>query len=92
MQNTEHVDLLIEADLLWREISIGDLIMLEDDLQSGEQLLLHAHQPYQVLAKLDGVSGQQRFAVESDQTHQVVEVYPVQLCSYKEAEQPIYLS
>lgn len=92
MQNSEHVDLLLEADLLWREISIGDLIMLEDNFQLDEQLLLQAHKPYQVLAKLHGVSGKQRFAVESDQTHQVVEVYPVQLCSYKEAEYPIYLS
>lgn len=86
----EVVDALVAADMLWREIEIGDLIMLESDLHSGKRLQLQAKQPYQVLAKVQGVSGAQRFCVQSDNTCELVEVYPAQLCSYQEATSPIF--
>jgi len=86
----EVVDALVAADMLWREIDIGDLIMLEGDLHRDDQLQLLAKHPYQVLAKMNGVSGAQHFIVQSDKTDQVVQVYPAQLCSYQEAQGPVF--
>lgn len=86
----EVVDALVAADMLWREIAIGDLIMLEGDLHCDNRLQLTAKQPYQVLAKMNGVSGAQSFIVQSDKTSRVIAVYPAQLCSYQEAQSPVF--
>lgn len=86
----EVVDALVAADMLWREIDIGDLIMLEGDLHRNDRLQLLAKHPYQVLAKMNGASGSQRFIVQSDKTDEVIEVYPAQLCSYQEAQVPVF--
>jgi len=86
----EAIDALIAADILWREIDIGDLIMLEGDLHLRNRLQLQARHPYQVLCKMRGASGAQRFVVQSDQTQEVIEVYPAQLCSYQEAQGPVF--
>ena len=86
----EVVDALVAADMLWHEIDIGDLIMLEGDLHRDDRLQLVARHPYQVLAKMHGVSGAQRFIVQSDFTDEVIEVYPAQLCSYQEAVSPVF--
>jgi len=86
----EVVDALVAADMLWNEIDIGDLIMLEGDFHRDNRLQLVARHPYQVLAKMSGVSGSQHFIVQSDFTDEVVAVYPAQLCSYQEAVSPIF--
>ncbi|MBY4678894.1 hypothetical protein [Marinobacterium arenosum] len=90
MRDVRSPEAMFEADLLWREIQLGDLLVLESDLEQDGQPVLKAGQRYEVLAKLSGASGQQQFVVQSDLTNQTVSVYPAQICSYESAEQPVH--
>ncbi|MCP8689311.1 hypothetical protein [Marinobacterium sedimentorum] len=81
-------ELLLETSFIWHEISVGDLIRLEADLDDcGEQQLRTASQ-YEVLAKLELAPGHQVFVVQSDISGELVQVHPFLVSSYDNRPAP----
>lgn len=89
MYHQDQAELILEADFLWREIQVGDQIYLDADLYRDNQRLLCRGAPYQVLAKVDAVSGAQELIVQSYQTRELVPVSPFQICSYDSSDEPV---
>ena len=92
MYQQDQSELILEADFLWREIKVGDQIYLDADLYLNNRRLLCRGAPYQVLAKIDSVSGAQEFIVQSYQTRELVHVSPYLVCSYDAPDHPILIS
>lgn len=84
------VDTLLEAQHLWVSIPVGSLVQLDADLYEGETQLLTRGRLYEVLAKTDALPGQQMFVVESELTHQLVELYPGLICNYLDDQAPVH--
>ncbi len=89
MYHQDQADLILEADFLWREIRVGDQIYLDADYYRDNRRLLCRGAPYQVLAKIDSVSGAQELIVQSYQTRELVPVSPFQICSYDSPDEPV---
>lgn len=85
-------ELLVESDFIWREIAVGDSVMLEADVYDAEGLQLKKNHMYQVLAKLKQAPGNSRLIVESDVTGELIQVHPALLCSYETTSIPISYS
>ncbi|GGK82007.1 hypothetical protein [Amphritea balenae] len=92
MYHQDQSELILEADFLWREIHVGDQIYLDADLYKNSRRLLCKGAPYQVVAKLDSVSGAQELIVQSYQTNELVPVSPYLICSYDSPDQPVLIS
>ncbi len=85
-------DLLLESDFIWREIAVGDHVMIEADIYDGTGLQLKSDSSYLVLAKLQKAPGSSSLVVESDVTGDLVNVHPALICSYENAQIPISYS
>lgn len=86
-------DLLVESDFIWREIAVGDRVMVEADLfDSNDDLMLKYGHPYQVLAKTQTSPGSSTLVVQSDVTGELVDVHPALICSYENAVKPVRYS
>lgn len=86
-------DLLVESDFIWREIAVGDRVMVEADLYDADDALaLKYGTSYLVLAKLQKEPGSSTLVVESDVTGELVNVHPALICSYENAKAPISYS
>ncbi|MCO4759389.1 hypothetical protein [Pontibacterium sp.] len=85
-------DLLVESDFIWREIAVGDHVMVEADLYDSAGLMLKYGTSYLVLAKLRKEPGSSTLIVESDVTGELVNVHPALICSYENAHAPISYS
>ncbi len=88
----DQLELMLEADFLWREIQVGDDIYLDFDFYQHDRRLLCKGVPYQVLNKIEAACGAQTLLVQSYQTLELVPVSPYLVCSYESPEQPFLLS
>ncbi len=82
MNNIDISELIVEADFLWREISVGDRVQVEYSTCEQGVEMLTAGKHYMVLAKLQSVTGVQSFITESNVENTPVVVYPQCVCNY----------
>mgnify|MGYP000542204392 CR=1 FL=1 len=82
-------EILFEASYIWHEISVGDGIMLEADLEEDGDIKLFANKEYQVLAKCDFGSGAQVFAVNGEEGEEIIYLHPFLICSYTNGAGPV---
>jgi len=73
---------MVEADFLWREIGIGDRVMVEHAHTDEGFELLTPGRSYQVVAKPVSASGTQSLLVESNIAELLVTLYPHHISSY----------
>ena len=81
-------ELLLETSFIWHEISVGDLIRLEADLDDCGVPQLKSASQYEVLAKLDLAPSHQVFVVQSDISGELVQVHPFLISSYDNRPSP----
>ncbi len=82
MNNRQLSEMMIEADFLWREIAIGDQVVLECDLEEEGRRLITSGKQYLVLAKAESASGRQMLEVETDLPGRTLLVLPALICNY----------
>ncbi|WP_156948184.1 hypothetical protein [Marinobacterium jannaschii] len=82
-------ELMMESDFIWREIAVGDHVMVEADIYDSTGLQLKKDRLYQVLAKMQEAPGNSKLIVESDVTGALIDVHPALLCSYESATMPV---
>ncbi|HEY5718031.1 MAG TPA: hypothetical protein VIS52_06005 [Motiliproteus sp.] len=75
-------DAMVEADFLWREIGIGDRVMVEHAYVEEGRELLTPGRAYLVVAKPVSDSGTQSLLVESNLAEHLVTLYPHHISSY----------
>ena len=75
MDNSDLSELMIEADFLWREVSIGDLVQVEDAVCEQGVELLSPGMEYMVLMKQQSASGLQSLVVDSNVEDRTVDVH-----------------
>lgn len=92
MRNQDQSELILEADFLWREVNVGDDIILDADFYDEQRRVLCQGVPYQVLAKIDKVCGAQTLIVQSQETEELIAVSPYFVCSYESATQRVLIS
>jgi hypothetical protein len=73
---------MVEADFLWREIGVGDRVMVEHAYTEAGLELLSPGRGYQVVAKPVSGSGTQSLLVESNLAGHLVTLYPHHISSY----------
>lgn len=82
MNSRDLSELIVEADFLWREISVGDLIQIEESIWEGSFEVLTPGREYMVLAKMQSDTGLRSFVTESNLQDQTAVVYPYSICNY----------
>ncbi len=82
MNSRDLSELMVEADFLWREISVGDLIQIEESIWEGSFEVLTPGREYMVLAKMQSATGLCSFVTESNLQDQTAVVYPYSICNY----------
>ncbi|WP_210395885.1 hypothetical protein [Motiliproteus sediminis] len=73
---------MVEADFLWREIGVGDRVMVEHAYDEAGVELLTPGRAYQVIAKPVSESGVLTLLVESNLPEHLVTLYPQHVASY----------
>ncbi|WP_207062279.1 hypothetical protein [Motiliproteus sp. SC1-56] len=82
MYQRDFSDVMIEADFLWREIAVGDQILVEDAIIEAGVELLSPGREYVVVEKQCSDTGVQSFLVESNIPRHSARLYPHWICSY----------
>lgn len=89
----DFTELHLETEFLWREISVGDSVMLDADLYESNIFKLHKYRTYEVVAKVHSLPPEASLlVVESDITGELINLHPALICSYQESPRPITLA
>lgn len=84
MREQDFSDVMIEAEFLWREIAIGEQILVEDAIVEAGIELLSPGREYVVIDKQCSATGVQSFLVESNIPRIAARLYPHWICSYSD--------
>ncbi|MEH6625644.1 MAG: hypothetical protein V7739_04315 [Motiliproteus sp.] len=82
MDSCDISELMLEAEFLWQEISVGDWVQVEQIvLERGIEMLTPGRE-YMVLVKQKSDTGLQSFITESNLAGQLTTIYPYNVCNY----------